>query len=282
VTRRQAVGGLVLVCLIWGVTFTITKQALDHVSPLLFLGARFTLATAVIALSLLGATPAELRGGLILGLLFWTGFAFQTFGLQYTTPSRSAFITILSTPLVPLVHFVVSRTLPRLPTLAAICLAVAGTYLLTSPAGAAGLNRGDALTLGCAVVFAGQIVAAGHFAPRIPILRLLAIELGTTAILSLATSPVLETPRFEPSAALLLIVLFLALTGLWSFDMQLRAQRVLSPTHTALVFTLEPVFASVTSYLVLGERLTAVQLAGAALILTAIATPAFERQAATA
>lgn len=280
-THRQAVGGLVLVCLVWGVTFTVMKQALDHVSPLLLLGARFTLATAVIALSLRGATAAEARGGLILGLLFWIGFAFQTIGLQYTTPSRSAFITILSTPLVPLVHFVVSRALPRLPTLAAIFLAVAGTYLLTNP-GSGGLNRGDVLTLGCAVVFAGQIVAAGHFASRIPIRRLLAIELGTTAVLSLAASPVLETPRFEPSAGVLLIVLFLALSGLWSFDMQLRAQRVLSPTHSALVFTLEPVFASVTSYLVLGERLTAVQLAGAALILTAIAAPAFERQTARA
>jgi drug/metabolite transporter (DMT)-like permease len=278
-TRRQAVGGLVLVCLVWGVTFTVMKQAFDHVSPLLLLGARFTLATAVVAFSLRGTTAAELRGGLILGLLFWTGFAFQTIGLQYTTPSRSAFITILSTPLVPIVHFAVSRTVPRRPTLAAIVVAVAGTYLLTNP-GSGGLNRGDVLTLGCAVVFAGQIVAAGHFASRIPIRRLLAIELGSTAILSLVASPLLETPRFDPSAAILLIVLLLAITGLWSFDMQLRAQRLLSPTHTALVFTLEPVFASVTSYLVLGERLTAVQLAGGALILAAISTPAFERQAA--
>jgi drug/metabolite transporter (DMT)-like permease len=73
------------------------------------------------------------------------------------------------------------------------------------------------------------------------------------------------------------LMAFLAFTGLWSFRTQLRAQQVLSPTHTALVFTLEPVFAAVTSYLVLGEHLDPLQLLGGALILAAVATPALER-----
>lgn len=275
-TRRGAVAALVLVCLIWGVSFTVIKQALAYASPLVLLGARFALASAVIGWSLRGLQRHELRGGLILGLLFWAGFVFQTVGLQDTTPSRSAFLTILSTPIVPLVQFAVDRSVPRLPTAVAIGLAVAGTWLLTSPGGG-GLNRGDVVTLGCAVMFAGQVVAAGHFAARIPIDRLLALQLGSCALLSLAAAPVLEAPRLTVDAAFGAMILFLALTGLWSFRLQLQAQRVLSPTHTALVFTLEPVVASVTSFLVLGERLGALQLVGGALILAAVAAPAAER-----
>lgn len=279
-SRRQAVLALVVVCLVWGVSFTLIKEALAYASPLVLLGARFTLATAVIAGSLRGLSRDEAMGGALLGILFWAGFVLQTMGLQYTTPSRSAFLTILCTPLVPVLQFALSRTRPRLPTLVAIVLAVAGTWLLTSPAGGGGLNRGDVLTIGCAILFTGQIVAVGHYATRIPIGRLLALELGSCAALSLLTAPVLETPRLVLAPPFLALIACLAFTGLWSFRMQLRAQQVLSPTHTALVFTLEPMFAAVTSFLVLGERLAPPQLAGGALILLAVATPALERPGA--
>ncbi|HUR96013.1 MAG TPA: DMT family transporter [Gemmatimonadales bacterium] len=276
-SRRQAVVALVLVCLVWGVSFTGIKQALSYTTPLMLLGARFALATLMIAGGLRGLTRSEAAGGLVLGGLFWAGFVFQTTGLQYTTPSRSAFLTILSTPLVPVLQFVLHRTVPRAPTLAAIGLAVVGTWMLTSPGGGAGLNRGDLLTIGCAVVFTGQIVAVGHYAARIPIERLLVLELGVCAVLSLLSAPLLETPRLDPTPTYLGLIAFLAVTGVWSFRTQLRAQQVLTPTHTALVFTLEPVFAAITSFLVLGERLNAMQLAGASLILAAVAAPALER-----
>jgi drug/metabolite transporter (DMT)-like permease len=281
-SRRQAVLALVLVCLVWGVSFTLIKQTLAYASPLMLLGVRFTLATVVIAGSLRGLRREELVGGLVLGGLFWAGFVLQTMGLEFTTPSRSAFLTILSTPLVPVLQFAISRTLPRGSTVAAIALAVAGTWLLTSPGGDGGLNRGDLLTIGCAILFTGQIVAAGHFAARIPLDRLLALELGTCAVLSLLAAPVLETPRLVVTPAFLALIAFLAFTGLWTFRTQLRAQQVLTPTHTALVFTLEPVFAAATSFLVLDERLGPVQLAGAALILLAVAAPALERPAPVA
>jgi len=280
-TRRQAVAGLVLVCLVWGTSFTVIKQTLHYTSPLILLGVRFGVATLVIAGSLRGLTRKEAAGGLVLGGLFWAGFVFQTIGLQYTTPSRSAFLTILSTPLVPVLQFLIHRTSPRVPTLAAIGLAVAGTWLLTSPGGGGGLNHGDLLTIVCAVLFTGQIVAAGHYSARIPIPRLLALELGSCAVASLLAAPVLETPRLVVTPAFLAMIAFLAFSGLWSFRTQLRAQQVLTPTHTALIFTLEPVFAAATSFLVLGERLGPWQLVGAALILTAVAAPALEPVAVT-
>ncbi|HEU5039376.1 MAG TPA: EamA family transporter, partial [Gemmatimonadales bacterium] len=171
----------------------------------------------------------------------------------------------------------VFRTTPRLLTLVGVLLGILGTWLLTAPAGGAGLNRGDLLTFGCAVAFAGQIVAAGHFAPRVPLRRLVTLELLAAAVLSLAFAPVLESPRLALTPAFAALLLFLAVSGLWSFHMQLRAQRVLSPSHTALVFCLEPVFAALASFALLGETLSAIQVLGAGLILGAVAAPALDR-----
>lgn len=273
-TRRQAVFWLVLVCLVWGVSFTITKEILRLTSPLVFMGLRFGLGSLIFLGSLRELSREELAGGVVLGLLFWGGFAFQTSGLADTTPSRSAFITSLSTPLVPLVAFLVHRSLPRAHVIAGVLLAGVGMYFLTLPdSHSEGINRGDLLTLGCAVLFAGQIVAAGHFSRRAAPVRLLAIEMGTAAVLSLLLAPLLETPRVTPNGVFLAALSFLTLSGVWTFYMQLRAQQVLSPTHTALLFMLEPVFAALTSFIVLGERLSPVQWCGAALILAAMALP---------
>jgi drug/metabolite transporter (DMT)-like permease len=272
-TRRRAIGWLVLVTLVWGSTFTLTKTALASISPLLFMGARFTVATVALAGVFRHLRWSEVRAGLVLGALFWTGFVFQTKGLDLTTPSRSAFITSLSSALTPVVALLAHRAAPGKLTIGGIALAMVGTYLLTAP-DAGGMNAGDTLTVGCAVVFAGHIVAASYYARRFDPARLLAVQLGLTAVLSFAAAPLLETPRFTPDAVALSIIALLGLTGLWSFYMQLRAQREVHASDAALVFVLEPVFAALISFFALGERLTPIQWIGGMLILGALAVPA--------
>ena len=275
-TPLAAVLWLIAVCFVWGLSFVAVKAALALTTPLALLAIRFGIAGAPIAGTLRRASRADWIGGLVLGGLFWLGFVFQTLGLRYTTPARSAFITILSTPLVPLVQYLGFRTKPRPFILLAVALAVLGTWLLTSPGGGIGLNRGDLLTLWCALAFAGQIVAAGHFSRRMPATRLLALELGISAALSLAFLPVLETPRINLSPAFFGLMLFLGAGGLATFYGQIRAQQVLSPTVTALVFCVEPVFASAASHVVFGEVLSLLQLGGAGLILCAVGVAALE------
>jgi drug/metabolite transporter (DMT)-like permease len=273
-THRRAVLGLVAVSAVWGCSFTIIKEVLAGLSPMVLLALRF-LAAALLVLPLFrGITAREVRAGLVVGLLFWTGFVFQTSGLAWTTPSRSAFVTGLSTPLTPLVFFLVHRVRPRAPTLAAAVLAVAGLYFLTRPDPGTAINRGDLLTLGCALAFAGQIVAGGHFARHVAPRHLLAVELALTGVLSLATAPLFETPRLELTTLRGALLAFLAVSAVATFWFQLRAQQVVSPSETALVFALEPVFAALTSFLFLGERLGPGQWLGAALILGAMLLPA--------
>jgi drug/metabolite transporter (DMT)-like permease len=267
-TRRQGIAALVFVAIVWGCSFTIIKQTLGLVSPLVFLALRFLLASALVAPWFRGLTRRELVGGIVLGLLFWAGFVFQTVGIQYTTPSRSAFITSLSTPLVPVAFFLVYRRPPSVAVVLAVLVTMLGMYLLTRPGGMSeGLNRGDLLTLACAVLFAFQIVAVGHYTPVARPTRLLALELGVTGVLSLLAAPVFETPRFTPGPPLFLALAFLSGSAALTFYLQLGAQKVVSPAATAIIFTLEALAAAVTSRIVLGEILTPAQWVGGLLIL---------------
>jgi drug/metabolite transporter (DMT)-like permease len=267
-SRRAGVVWLVVIATVWGCSFVIIKQSLTLVSPLLFLTIRFALASLLVAGWLRGLTRTELVGGLALGFFFWVGFVFQTAGLEHTTPSRSAFITGLCTPLVPVVGFLVHRRVPSAVTLLAVLVTGIGMYLLTNPGGLdGGPNRGDLLTLGCAAAFAVQIVAAGHYTRLARPERLLALQLATTGALSLVATPVLETPRFSFTLPLAAAFAFLSVTAAGTFWLQLEAQKVVSPALTAIIFTLESLAAAATSFVVLGEILAPGQWAGGALIL---------------
>src|ERR1043165_4443627 len=159
--RLKADGLLLAMTAIWGLTFVVVKDALALADPFTWLALRFLIgATALTLLSRRQGGKANLRAGLILGVMLWLGFALQTAGLQYSTPSRSAFITGMFVVLTPLVSTVVFRRLPRLPSLAGVALAFAGTYWLTgagpSSGGAPSATAwlGDALTFGCALAYA--------------------------------------------------------------------------------------------------------------------------------
>jgi drug/metabolite transporter (DMT)-like permease len=273
-TRRQGIAALVFIAVVWGCCFPLIKQTLSQASPLLFLAIRFLLASVFVLPWLRGVTRHELLGGLVLAVLFWAGFVFQTVGLAHTTPSRSAFITGLSTPLVPVAYFLVYRRTPSVTTALAVLVTGVGMYLLTRPSGSGGgINVGDVLTLGCAVMFAFQIVAAGHFTPTARPERLLALQLTATGLLSALAAPLFETPRLVLTSGVALAIAFLSVIATVTFYLQLGAQRVVSPALTAIIFTLEALAAAVTSWIVLGETLTLVQWAGGLLILVGAVLP---------
>jgi len=270
VKPRHADALLIAATAVWGVSFVVVKGALALAPPLTFLAMRFAIATVALApFTDFKTRPsgAELRGGLILTALLATGFAAQAVGLQYTTPARSAFIVALSSVLAPLVAFVVLRQRLRWVVAVAVLVAGGGIYLLTAP-GSGGLNRGDLWTLITATVFGGHIVAVAELSKRHDALRLVWIQMAGTALAAGALAVALEPGRIEWSATLVGALLFTgvsatALALVW----QMRAQRHMSTARAALLLCFEPVFATITSWLWLGERLSTTQWAGAALII---------------
>ena len=277
-TRRlQADLALIGNTLVWGTTFVVVKQAIQGVSPLLFLALRFSLATAALCLLYRKTLreewrrPGAIRAGLIAGSFLFCGFAFQTFGLRLTSPAKSGFITGLSIPAVPLVAALVYRTRPRLAEVAGVICATAGLALLTLQGEALGIRRGDLLTLLCALSFAAHIVILGHYGGTVAFEMLAVMQVATAALMSVASFWWFEPPFIEPRAGVAAAVVFTGLVATAvAFTVQAWAQQYTTATRTALIYALEPVFAWITSFIVIGESLSARAALGALLILAGI------------
>jgi drug/metabolite transporter (DMT)-like permease len=265
---------------VWGSTFIVIKSALADASPLVFNAVRMVVAAAVLCAiffrQLRKLPVGALRAGFEIGTLMWLGYEFQTAGLLYTSASKSAFLTGISVVLVPLLLAVFWRRHVNRFTLAGVATAFVGLYLLCVPPGQglspASLNRGDLLTLGCAVAFAFQIIVLGGRAQHYDFVHLVPVEIAVCALWMIVSIPVADRHgfiRFTPAMIWALAVTAL-LGTVGCFIVQAWAQRFTPPTHTALIFSLEPVFAGLTSYILIGERLGSRGLAGAALILSGV------------
>jgi len=269
--QLQADFGLLLVTLLWGSTFVLVKETLAEIEPYNFLALRFALASLTMLIvfrrHLTAVTHRELKAGAIIGLFLFAGYAFQTVGLQYTTAGKAGFITGLSVVIVPLATFIILRRKPSTNALLGVASATAGLALLSLREDLT-IARGDLIVLGCAFSFALHIVMVGKFAPRMDAIALTTIQLGMVAALSGFVSPLFEHSSLHFSSKAWLAVLFMGvLVTPFTFGVQNVAQRFTSPTHTALIFAAEPVFAALFAYLLAGEVLTGRQLLGCGLIL---------------
>ena len=283
---------LIFVTFVWGATFVVIKNALADMSPLLFNAVRMTLASVslwiIFSKDLRGQSDAHgdhprhglawptIKAGALVGVFLWLGYEFQTAGLRLTSASKSAFLTGSSVVIVPLILAVAYRRHINRWTTVGFLSAFAGLYLMTVPAGAGGedwasVNRGDLLTLGCAVAFALHIIFLGRATRRHAFQQIAVLQVTVCAILMLIAGPLLEHPHVVWSARVVWAILITGLLGTaMAFSIQAWAQQFLAPTHTVLIFALEPVFAWLTSMVVLGERLGLRATAGAGLIMAGI------------
>lgn len=279
---------MLFVVAVWGSTFVLIKGALADATPAAFNLVRMTLAFVVLAVAYHRAWCHiriwHVTSGALVGLCLATGYQFQTIGLVRTTPSKSAFITGLVVVLVPLLSSIPGlcppgARPPRWNAFLGVALGFMGIVLLTAPAAGAGLlpdfssiNMGDVLTLGCAVGFAFHCLALSHISPRIGFQPLALLQVGWCAVFMAISLPFIEHPHVTWTPRLFVALGIAAvLATAAAFSIQSWAQSILPPTHTALILTLEPVFAWITSYLVMGERLGLRATSGALLILSGIA-----------
>ncbi len=266
---------LAVVCLFWGSTFVLVKQALADVSTVLFLALRFSAATLILAAmyKLRGGklTWKGVGAGVLTGSLLYAGYLTQTVGLRYTTPATSGFLTGLYIVMVPILSAIVYRRMPGVAEWLGIVFAAVGMGLLTLNSARFELGLGELLTLACAFAFAWHILALGHFSKRMGTDWLTLLQIASCAFIANATfwwvEPVVI--RWSPPLVVALAVTAVLATAL-AFWIQTWAQARTTPTRAALIFALEPVFAWLTSWLVEGEVLTPRALAGAGCILAGI------------
>ena len=263
---------------IWGSTFAVVRVLVGGsepaVSPMLLVAVRMGVASALLVLWLalrgdLRLGRAVWRDGLICAALLGGGFLLQIEGQRRTTASRSGFLTGLVVVFVPLLELILFRQRPSVPAAAGIALAFAGLALLSG--GASAQLVGDALTVGCAVVFAGHIVALGRVAGRYPVLPLLLVQLVGTGAMAAAAGPLVERQHFTYDPRVLAALGYLAvLATLLTFGVQTWAQQRLPPVRMALLSALEPVFAAIWAAALIGERLSGRELSGGALIVLGV------------
>jgi drug/metabolite transporter (DMT)-like permease len=233
-----------------------------------FLGVRF-LAGALVLVPFTRNRPkqAGLRAAAFaVGAALLAGYVFQTVGLQYTTGSVSAFITYLLVVLVPIISALVIRRAPDPPTIAGVVVATAGLFLMTGHT--FHLGRGEILTMGCALAFAFHVVLLAEYSPRFDFLRLHAGQLLVVGLVCAIAGVFSGGYHFTAKAWLAALYTGVAVSGI-GLCLQVWAQQKVGPTRTALLLTLEPVFAAVAGY-VAGDRLGWTGLAGATLILLGI------------
>jgi drug/metabolite transporter (DMT)-like permease len=272
---------LVMITLIWGATFVVIKNALAGISVLFFNAIRLSLAAVTLAVVFHRELPRISRGsalyGMLLGFLLWLGSELQILGLKNTMPSKSAFLTGVAVVLVPLFLAIFWKRRIARWSAAGVALAFVGLYLLTVPVSAGvrlsldSISRGDLLTLAAAVVFAFHIIFIGRATQAYRWQQIAVLQTATCAALMIAAVP-LGPPSYAVWSAG--VIWGILLTGFLSlalaFTIQAWAQQFTPATHTALIFSLEPVFAALTSFVFLGERLGSRSAWGAILILAGV------------
>lgn len=266
---------LLTVAIAWGVTFLMVQDAIESTPVYAFLFFRFTLASILmffIAYKFLNETNVQtVIYGVILGLFLFFAFATQTFGLAYTKSSIVAFITGLNVICVPFLAYFIFKDKVRRNVLIASLIAVFGLYLLTM-SGKLTLGTGEFLTLICAFLFALQIIFTGKFSKQVNVYLLVLYQLITVSVLSLGFSLALDDTTFgiEYDYTFYKAVFVTAIFAtVYAFLIQTYMQQFTTATKTAIIFTMEPVSASIYGYFVGGEILTSIQIFGAALIIVA-------------
>jgi drug/metabolite transporter (DMT)-like permease len=275
--RFAAEGALVVAALLYGVTFPLAHDALDDISPFAYLAGRFAVAVLFVAPFAYRAwrnapdRSLVVRAGVVAGVVLFGGYALQTVGLQYTTPSTSAFITGLYAVLTPVVEAIAYRRLPGRATWIGITVATVGLYLLTGAS--LDLGRGELLTLGAAVLFAAHIVYLGAYARRVPSAPFVGMQLGMIAALSVPGAAIDGVGTVTALAVFAVVFTGIACSAI-ALPLQLWGQRRIPAARAALILLAEPVFAGIAGY-VNGERLGVLRITGAFVILVGIAVSEF-------
>ena len=270
---------LLSITVIWGWTFVLVKQGMSEVGPLTFLAARFLVAFVVLAGLMPGVLRridrSTLRAGAVIGVALFGGYLFQTWGLVYTTATKSGLITGLSVVIVPLLAAAVNRNRVGLKAWIGAFLAAGGLALLVLGRGRlSSINFGDFLTLICAVSYAAHIVLVDRYVRRVDYRGLLLVQVGTVAALSTVGALLFESLPTHLSGGLIegILVTGVLATALALYILN-RFQSYSTAAYTAIILTMEPVFAALFGAILLGETLSPLQIAGAVVIVVSTLIP---------
>jgi drug/metabolite transporter (DMT)-like permease len=272
--KYKALAALILPTVIWGGTFVIIKESLSFVSPMVFISSRFLFAALLLlpftGIIFRGSGSMEIKGGMLLGLLYFIGFATQTIGLNFTTATKSGFITGTFVVFTPILQLLIEKRKPSKWNITGIVLVLIGLIFLFSHGEhlfdvfseiGSNFNIGDFLTLICALSYSGYIVYLDIISKKAKFMPLVFIQIALTAaggilFLMIFAATGIEQIRINYNTYVILALLYTAiLATILTTGLQTRFQKYVTPTKAAIIFSFEPIFAAVFAYLLINERL---------------------------
>ena len=266
--------GLLTVTIIWGGGFVASDIALETLSPFQIMAIRFFI--AAICMTILGGKQLrtikkdEVKCGFLLGTALFAAFALQIIALQYTTPSKNAFLTATNVVFVPFIALVIYKKKIELRSLIGAGMAIVGAGVLSLQSDFS-VNLGDGLTLLCAVGFAFQIFLTGEYVGRIRPSVLNFLQMTTACVLSIVGLCLKREFDFAPSMESILAVVYLGVVSTTvCYLLQTVSQKYVDETKSAIILSMEAVFGTVFSVILLGESVTVRMIIGSALILSAV------------
>ena len=267
---------LLLVAIIWGSTFVVVKNALEHVTPMYMIAIRFGISSILMILVFFKRFKktkwSDVKAGFTIGIFLFVAYMAQTIGLQYTTAGKQAFITGTNVVMVPFLYWAINKTRPDKYEIIAAFLCFLGIGFLTFEKNLS-MGLGDGLTLLCALFFASHIVSIGYFAEKHDPVLLTIYQFLLTAILSLISASIFEPKITGFTKEAIFPILYLAVFGtLVAYFIQNMAQKYTKSTHAAIILSMESVFGSLFSVLILKEPFTLKFFIGCSAILISIIT----------
>ena len=273
---------LLLATAIWGSTFVAQSVGVEKIGPFTFLAIRCILAVAVLLPVIYFRNNDKFlqilmdkrlwKVGAICGVALFVATALQQLGLMYTTAGKSGFITAMYIVLVPIFGLFLKKKPPN-SVLLSILIAAFGLYFL-SGSGFTSVNIGDVLTLGCAAAFAVQILLLDRFAGDLDCVALNMVQSLICAVISAIVTGFTETVVL---ADIVNCWLPLAYAGILSmgvaYTLQIVGQRALDPSTASVLMSFESVFAAISGWLILHEKLSSTEILGCALVFIAILIP---------
>lgn len=273
---------LLLTAVIWGSGFVCQSIGMEHIGANTFNGIRTLLgALVLVPFILIGngknkekSTEKDkktlLLGGVVCGIFLCLASTVQTIGLKYTTAANSGFITAMYIIFVPFFGLFFGKKI-NLRTGVGALLALFGLYLLSVAGTGFKINRGDLITLLCAVLFSGHIMLVDYFSPRVDGIKLSCLQFFVSGMLNIIAMFIFENPSTSVINSCLPAILY---SGICScgigYTCQVLGQKYTDPSSAAIIMSMESVFAAVGGFLILNERLDAVKLIGCVVMLAAI------------
>lgn len=285
--NRTIIGpALILSCtLIWGTAFLFQKTGVEHYGPFALtcyrniLAGMFLLAVVLVRdrfMTVARSPRREHLGGTISGVVLFLAMVAQQLGIEHTTPGISAFLTANYILLVPLFAWTIGKGRPGPAVWGGVALAISGTYLISAFGGnGLGIGRGELWTLLCAVLFAIQIMVVDTYAPHCDVIRFSMVQ---TFVAGLCAAPFMLLPSessrltLEHFAAGWFSLFYVGImsSGI-AYTLQNLGQARTKASVAAILMSFESVVGAVSGWLVLGDAFTGPQIAGCALVFSAVA-----------